>query len=312
MATRDIYESGFDEDVPANTNNSCPDCGGCVRTNTLETLCEECGLIIDEYQIDHGPEWRITERDEESRRRTGAPLTPTRHDRGLSSEIGYKRDASGRTLSGKKRQQVARMRREQSRGRFQSKAERNLALGLGEVRRIAGALGFSDSIRDQACRLFRSAQNEDLLRGRSVESIAAASIYGICRCNGLLRTLEEVADLARVENQRVVNAYKTLNTELGLPTQPVRPRDFIPRLASELAVPDSVRQKALDLAEESETLGVTTGLNPSGFAGACLYRACLGEAFRLTQVEVAQVSEVSVPTIRAHSNSIQETIRQHP
>ncbi|MFC7130586.1 transcription initiation factor IIB [Haloferax chudinovii] len=311
MATRNIYASGFDEDVPANTNNACPDCGGCVRTNTLETLCEECGLVINEYQIDHGPEWRITESDEESQRRTGAPLTPTRHDRGLSSEIGYKRDAGGRTLSGKKRQQVSRMRREQSRGRFQSKAERNLALGLGEVRRIAGALALSDSIRDQACRLFRSAQNKDLLRGRSVESIAAASIYGVCRCNGLLRTLQEVADLARVENQRVVNAYKTLNTEIGLPTRPVRPRDFIPRLASELAVPNSVRQEALDLAEVSESLGVTTGLKPSGFAGACLYRASLGEAFRLTQVEVAQVAEVSVPTIRAHSNTIQETIRRH-
>jgi len=56
------------------------------------------------------------------------------------------------------------MRREQTRGRFQSKAERNLAYGLGEVRRLASTLELSDSIRDQACQLFRSAQNEDLLR----------------------------------------------------------------------------------------------------------------------------------------------------
>jgi len=53
------------------------------------------------------------------------------------------------------------MRREQSRGRFQSKAERNLAHGLGEVRRIVSALELSEAIRDQACQLFRSAQNED-------------------------------------------------------------------------------------------------------------------------------------------------------
>jgi len=68
------------------------------------------------------------------------------------------------------------MRREQSRGRFQSKAERNLAHGLGEVRRIVSALELSEAIRDQACQLFRSAQNEDLLRGRSIEAIAAASV----------------------------------------------------------------------------------------------------------------------------------------
>jgi transcription initiation factor TFIIB len=69
------------------------------------------------------------------------------------------------------------MRREQTRGRWQSKAERNLAHGLGEVRRLASALELSESIRDQACQLFRSAQSEDLLRGRSIEAIAAASVY---------------------------------------------------------------------------------------------------------------------------------------
>jgi len=53
------------------------------------------------------------------------------------------------------------MRREQTRGRWRSKAERNLAHGLGEVRRLASSLELADSVRDQACQLFRSAQNED-------------------------------------------------------------------------------------------------------------------------------------------------------
>lgn len=90
---------------------------------------------------------------------------------------------------------MARMRREQSRGRFQSKAERNLAHGLGEVRRVASVLELSDSIRDQACQLFRSAQNEDLLRGQSIEAIAAASVYGACRCNGHSRLLDDVVNI---------------------------------------------------------------------------------------------------------------------
>jgi len=77
---------------------------------------------------------------------------------GLSTEIGRGKDANGNALSGRKRRQVARMRREQTRGRFPIKAERNLAHGLGEVRRLASALELSDSVRDQACQLFRSAQ----------------------------------------------------------------------------------------------------------------------------------------------------------
>lgn len=209
-----------------------------VRTNSVETVCEDCGLVIDEQRIDHGPEWWAFEDDEEPLERTGAPLTVARHDRGLSTEI----DANGNEFSGRKRQRLSRMWREQTRDRFQSKVERNLAHGLGEVRRIVSVLELSETVRDQACQLFRSAQNEDLLRGRSIEAIAAASVHGACRCNGLSRTLDDVVDAARVDESRVKNAYKTLNTDLGLPTQPVGPSEFVPRLASELNVPDSIRR----------------------------------------------------------------------
>jgi transcription initiation factor TFIIB len=53
------------------------------------------------------------------------------------------------------------MRREQIRGRWRSKAEQNPAHGLSEVQRLTSALDLSDSLRDQACQLFRSAQNVD-------------------------------------------------------------------------------------------------------------------------------------------------------
>ena len=258
MATRDIYETGFDEDVQTESNaNQCPECDGRVTTNAVETVCEDCGLVIDEQRIDHRPEWRAY--DDEECERTGAPLTSARHDRGLSTEIGHGTDAKGNELSGKKRQRLARMRREQTRGRWRSKAERNLAHGLGEVRRLASALELSDSVRDQACQLFRSAQNEDLLRGRSIEAIAAASVYGACRCNGLSRLVDDVSELARVAESRVTNAYKTLNEELGLPAEPVSSSMFVPRLASDLECPDAIRQRARTLAEQAEERGVTTG-----------------------------------------------------
>jgi len=147
MATRDIYESGFDEDVRTESSaNQCPECDGRVTTNAVETVCEDCGLVIDEQRIDHGPEWRAY--DDEERERTGAPLTAARHDRGLSTEIGRGTDAKGNELSGQKRRRLARMRREQTRGRWRSKAERNLAHGLGEVRRLASSLELADSVRD--------------------------------------------------------------------------------------------------------------------------------------------------------------------
>ncbi|SFL64415.1 transcription initiation factor TFIIB [Halogranum rubrum] len=307
MATRDIYETGFDEDVRAESSaNQCPECDGWVTTNTVETVCEDCGLVIDEQRIDHGPEWRAY--DDEECERTGAPLTAARHDRGLSTKIGRGTDANGNEISGQKRRRLARMRREQTRGRWRSKAERNLAHGLGEVRRLASALELSDSVRDQACQLFRSAQNEDLLRGRSIEAIAAASVYGACRCNGLSRLLGEVSEMARVTESRVTNAYKTLNEELGLPTKPVSPSMYVPRLASDLECPDTIRLRARALAEQAEERGVTTGVHPAGFAAACLYKAGREESQWLTQSEAADVANASKATVRTHRDTLDEQV----
>ncbi len=303
MATRDIYETGFDEDVHAKSSaNQCPECDGRVTTNAVETVCEDCGLVIDGQRIDHGPEWRT--HDQDQRKRTGAPLTTARHDRGLSTEIGRWKDANGNKLSGRKRQRLSRMRREQTRGRFQSKAERNLAHGLGEVRRIASVLELSDSVRDQACQLFRSAQTEDLLRGRSIEAIAAASIYGACRCNGHSRLFDDVVDAARVEQSRVANAYKTLNTELGLPTQPVRPSEFIPRLASELDISDSIRHRAMALSKQHRETDISNGCRPSGVAAACIYKAAQEQGRSLTQQRVAAAAGMSAVTVRARRDEL--------
>ena len=174
------------------------------------------------------------------------------------------------------------------------------------MRRLASALDLSDSVRDQACQLFRSAQNEDLLRGRSIEGIAAASVYGACRCNGLSRLVDDVSELARVAESRVTNAYKTLNEELGLPAEPVCPSMFVPRLASDLECPDEIRQRARTLAEQAEERGVTTGVHPAGFAAACLYKAGQEQGQWVTQSDVAESGGVTSTTIRTHHEKLDE------
>ncbi|WP_458191105.1 TFIIB-type zinc ribbon-containing protein [Haladaptatus sp. NG-WS-4] len=98
MATRDIYENGFDEDVPSETTDLCPECDGQVNTNTRETTCDDCGLVVDEHDIDHGPEWRYDD-GETNRKRTGGSRTPTYHDYGLTTALYGQTDSNGNTLS---------------------------------------------------------------------------------------------------------------------------------------------------------------------------------------------------------------------
>ncbi|WP_317175799.1 transcription initiation factor IIB family protein [Halomontanus rarus] len=300
MATREIYTTTFDEDVQ--TTTECPDCGGSVRTATGETVCEECGLVIEDTQLDRGPDWNRY--DEQTEKRTGAPLTPTRHDRGLSTEIGRYRDGYGNSLSSRKRRQLNRLRREQSRARWQSKANRNLGYGLGEVRRLSSSLGFDERLRDQACVLFRRAHSERLCIGRSLEAVAAASVYAARRCTGLGRSRTEIATRARCDLGGLTNAYNVMNVELELPAQPISVVDRIPKLATELEVPERVRRRALEFAQEATDGGITVGRRPGGVAAACLYLAAERCGLYLSQREIADVAGVSPTTLRSRRNEL--------
>ena len=288
------------------TTQQCPECGGPVSTDAIETVCDDCGLVVDEDDLDRGPEWR--QYNAHTERRTGAPMTETLHDHGLATEIGHGRDAKGNHISADKRRRLYRMRRLHAQGRYKSKADRNLAHGFREIGRLTGTLGLPKSIEEQACALFRSAQNEDLLRGRSIEAMATASLHGAIRVNGLSRTLDELVRYARVDEHRIKNAYQTLNTELGLPAKPMQPSQYVPRLASDLNVPKDVRQRAATLAEAAEADALTVGLKPSGFAAACLYLAAQEHDYRLTQQAIADHASASTQTIRTHRETLLETV----
>ncbi|WP_227377595.1 hypothetical protein [Haladaptatus halobius] len=48
MILSDSYATDFDEDVPSELTNQCHRCGGQVTTNVIETVCDDCSLVIDE------------------------------------------------------------------------------------------------------------------------------------------------------------------------------------------------------------------------------------------------------------------------
>jgi transcription initiation factor TFIIB len=270
----------------------CPECESRLDESGEETVCTSCGLVVAEHRIDHGPEWRSFAEDDTSPERTGAPLTRSRHDRGLSTEIGHTR------VKGRKRRQWARMRRQHNRARIATKRDRNQVYAFTEIRRLTSALSLPEDIREQACALFSSAQEADLLRGRSLEGFAAAAVYAVCRTANVSRTREEVVSEARSTADEHRAAYDALNRELGLPTGPIDPAEYIPRFASRLEVPSQVRRRAEAYAGEAREAGIDAGRDPSGVAAGCLYTAARDCDVDLTQREVADVAGVTPVTLR--------------
>jgi len=264
--------------------------------------------VLADGQIDLGAEWREFEDTDEQRRRTGARRTPARHDRGLSTRIGRDTDAKGRRVSIQKRQQLRRLRREQRRAKIGSKAERNQVYGLTQIRRMAGALGLDRPLRDQACQLFRTAQQAELLVGRSIEAIAGAAIYLACRCNETPRQLAEIASVSQVSQDALRNGATVMTRELGVPVPPVRPEQYVEGIASEVGLPHSVREEARGYIDQLRDAGYTNGCHPAGVAAGALYGAVEETDLSVTQQRLADVADVSVVTIRSRYQEIDDAI----
>ncbi|MFB6294895.1 MAG: TFIIB-type zinc ribbon-containing protein, partial [Candidatus Nanohaloarchaea archaeon] len=104
-------EDAESEEAEEPRGPECPECGG---TNFSESggdlTCNECGLVIEESQIQESAEWRaFTEEEREKKARAGKPLTYTQHDMGVSTEIGKGGELF--KVSGRKRGQYYRMRK---------------------------------------------------------------------------------------------------------------------------------------------------------------------------------------------------------
>ncbi|WP_456471506.1 transcription initiation factor IIB [Methanocaldococcus sp.] len=290
---------------------TCPICGSKEVLNDpmrAEIVCSKCGCVIKEQIFDAGPEWRAFDHEQKVKRcRVGAPMTYTIHDKGLSTVIDWKnKDSYGKDISANKKAQLYRLRKWQRRIRVSDASERNLAFALSELDRIASKLGLPKHVKENAALLYREAVNKGLIRGRSIEGVVAATIYAACRRCRVPRTLDEIAEVSRVDRKEIGRTYRFLARELGIKLTPTNPIDYVPRFATELGLPGEVESKAIQILKKAAEKGLTSGRGPTGVAAAAVYIASVLLGHRRTQREVAEVAGVTEVTIRNRYKELTE------
>jgi len=299
-----------DESEQEHDGLQCPECSGNVITDDEhgETVCDDCGLVITEDSVDRGPEWRAfdsAEKDQKSR--VGAPTTNTMHDKGLSTNIDWRnKDAYGRSLGARQRQKMQRLRKWNERFRTRDSKERNLKQALGEIDRMASALGLPDNVRETASVIYRRALDEDLLPGRSIEGVSTSCVYAAARMAGVPRSLDEIADVSRVEKSEIARTYRYVVRELSLEVKPADPEQYVPRFASSLELSEESEMRAKQLLKNAKEQGVHSGKSPVGLAAAAVYAAALLTNEKTTQAAVSEVADISEVTIRNRYHELLE------
>src|SRR3989338_6216438 len=287
----------------------CPECSSRNIFRNVEkgeTICRDCGLVIEDRMVDFSQEWRSFEDDggQDSKRRTGAPSSATQFDQGLGTEVGTTADFY-KLGSDRERDRFFRLRKWNI--RISTAIERNLKVALAELKRVSSFLRLPRSVEEEAAGIYRSAVQKGLVRGRSMESVIAGALYAACRRHEIPRTLDEMGEASGIEKKEIGRTYRFVTRELEISIRPSNPADYIPRFASDLKLSPETQSKAVEILEQARDIELTSGRGPTGIAAAALYVASLIHGEKRTQREVADVAGVTEVTIR---NRYKELIKK--
>jgi len=291
-------------------------CDECGSNNILsdaesgELVCTECGYVMADTFIDPGEEWRaFDQKEREQRSRVGAPVTWAIHDMGISTMIDSRdRDAYGRELDPSRRAQLYRLRKWHRRSKVSSSAERNLSYALSEMTKTYYRLNLPANVLETASILYRKAIQRRIVKGRSVQVVAAASIYMASRQCRIIRSIDDVARQAGVSSKELARAYRIMLRSLGNDIPRVEPESYLSKFVSQLALNGVTELLARDILKMASDMRLTIGRGPSSIAAASLYVACQLNGELQTQGSIAKVADVTEVTIRNRYKELMQSL----
>jgi transcription initiation factor TFIIB len=289
----------------------CPQCGSSelVRDEDMgEIVCSKCGLVIVDDILDRSPEWRaFTLEEKRNKQRAGPPTDYTHYDKGFTTTMWITRDAFGRPLTSKTRQQMWRLKKWQIRSQMVNKG-RNLMQAMSEIRRLSEKLYIPPSVQKMAAIFYRKALDKGLVRGRSIASIAAAALYAACRRTETPRRLDEVVETSVRDKKEVSRCYRLLILELNMNMPIPDPLDYISKIAETAHVSYEAQGLAVRILREAERKHVTVGKDPMGIAAAVLYIACQLKGEEIFQKEIAEAANITEVTIRNRKKDLMKKL----
>tara|TARA_Y100000310_G_scaffold345340_1_gene463921 strand:- start:3013 stop:3936 length:924 start_codon:yes stop_codon:yes gene_type:complete len=275
----------------------CPDCE-CkdIITNQErgECTCSSCGLVIEDNLVDFGKEWFDGGPEGKAKSRTGAPLTMTKYDQGLTTMMGNKKDMAG--INPKNFFKMKRLKKWHN--RFVYGVEANMKVAFEELNRLISHLKLPKNVEEEAARIYREAIFKDKIRGNKIEVVIAACCYIASRKFDNPRLLNEVAEIANSDKRNIGRTSRMISRALNLNVKPTDPTHYIGRFINELNLSAKVQTRAMEIYEKSNETNCFSGKNPVSIAAAAVYLASVECKEKRTQREIANVSMITEVTVR--------------
>jgi transcription initiation factor TFIIB len=270
---------------------------------SAEIVCTKCGMVIsDKIETRHSLEPKNT-------KIRAMPTSLARHD-GLYTLIGRTdKDAGGHKIKPYVHSTMGRLRTWNLRIQTDISTDRNLLPAYNELSILKPKLGLSDAIIQKTARVYRKAQEQGLIRGRSMSAVLTASIYISCRELGIPKTLKEIAQANNISGKMVPKAYRMLLSKLDLKIPNCDPTKCIVRIANKVGLKENTKRIAIDIMDNLVKKEISAGKDPMAFAATVLYISCLKTGEKKTQKDISEAAGVTGVTIRNRLKELTNTIQ---
>jgi transcription initiation factor TFIIB len=277
---------------------------------TGELIRKDTGEVISDNMLSQRKEWRSFDIEEGANRaRTGAPTSLAFHDMGLSTVIGKEAtDASGNAIDTDTRMRMSRLRTWDNRSQVHSSTERSLQKAFSILSRLKDRLGLPNHITEKAAYTYRKAQDKGLVRGDTIDSVLAASIYVAARQSGVPRTLDEISEISNVKLKHAARSYRRIITQLDIKAPIIDPSKYIMKVANKLGFDEKIKRKALELMEKAQKKNILVGKDPVSMAASILYLVNVDEGHHKTQSEIAKEAGTTEVTVRNRSKELRQKL----
>ena len=279
--------------------------------DTGELIRKDTGEVISDNALSQEKEWRSFDVvEDKNRARVGVPTSLAFHDMGLSTTIGKEvTDASGNLIDAATRMRMGRLRMWNNRSQSYSPTERNLQQAFTMLSRLKDRLGLPNHVTEKAAYTYRKAQERGLIRGDTIGSVLAASVYVAARQSGVLRTLDDISESSNVKPKQAARSYRRIISELDIKVPLIDPAKYIVKVANNLNFGEKIKRKALELMGQAQKKNILVGKDRISIAASILYLVNLAEGelnSPKTQTEIAKAAGVTEVTLRNRSKELRK------
>lgn len=290
----------------------CPECGSTRLMSYYEDkeiVCMDCGFVINSKTLEQSSE-PVYDGNLQKKAKTYPTISQTLKNlgKGLSTAIIYDSKNTHGELAFFN-QQTRIFEKWQKLFKVSDATERNLALALLEMTRIAEALSLPKIVLEAAATMYKLMVEKRFIRGgRSIRTVSAAAVYAACKQCELARTLDEIASASKIGIREIGRNYKFITKELNVSIPQAKPSQYLPQLSSQLEMRAETKEIAERILEVVDELKLSFGKKPVGITAAVCYISSLIAGEKKTQREITEIAHVTEATIRNRCKELEKLL----